>query len=88
MTVVQSWTQERPSWCPHTDCLFRLRVQDSLCGGELPKPESHDSDENTHRLCINADEVFDLQVNRSDLYHFRRVLSALDGRAQARGGKG
>lgn len=25
------WRQERPSWCPHTDCLFRRRAMDDMC---------------------------------------------------------
>lgn len=77
-----TWKQERPSWCPHTECLFRRRVQDALCGGELPAPEPHDEDHNTHRICINAGEpVFDLQVNASDLERFRWVFDALDGKS-------
>jgi hypothetical protein len=43
-----------------------------ICCGRLPKPEPHDDDFNTHRLCLNRagenDGVFDLQVNKSDLF--------------------
>ena len=74
------WKQERPAWCPHTDCRFLRRSQDALCGGELPQPVPHDADENTHRLCIRTDDVFDLQVNATDLGYFRWILDALDGK--------
>jgi hypothetical protein len=48
----------------------------------LPKPEPHDGDVNTHRICINAGEpIFDLQVNASDLLWFRYIFDALDGRS-------
>lgn len=72
------WKQERPAWCPHIDCVFQRRATDHLCGGQLPAPEPHDGDFNTHRICINAGlPVFDLQVNASDLdwirWIFRRV---------------
>lgn len=76
------YTQDRPSWCPHTDCLFRRRVMDNLCGGELPAPAPHDGDVNTHRVCINTGEgpVFDLQVNPADLDWMRWIFDALDGK--------
>lgn len=65
------WRQERPSWCPHETCVFRRRVMDDACGGELPQPEPHDGAMNTHRFCMNGvlhdGEVFDLQVNANDL---------------------
>jgi hypothetical protein len=84
MNEAQQWKQERPAWCPHKDCLFKRRAMDSLCAGELPKPEPHDGDENTHRFCINGAmpkaEVFDLQVNTSDLFWFRWIFSAIDGK--------
>lgn len=79
----ETWTQERPTWCPHTDCLFRRRAMDSICGGELPTPTEHDGGLNTHRVCLNgaADDgrVFDLQVNASDLGWLRWIFDALDG---------
>ncbi len=74
------WKQERPSWCPHQDCVFCRRSQDALCGGRLPKPEPHEGDENTHRLCIKAGEVFDLQVNNTDCDGIRFILDALNGK--------
>ena len=78
----QIWKQERPSWCPHTDCIFLRRAMDHLCGGQLPKPEPHDGDVNTQRICINAGlPVFDLQVNHSDLDWLRWIFDALDGKA-------
>ncbi len=77
---MNEWGQQRPTWCPHQDCIFCRRSQDALCGGRLPKPVPHDGDENTHRLCIRAGEVFDLQVNATDLGYFRWILDALDGK--------
>jgi len=76
----EAWKQERPGWCPHQDCIFSRRSQDALCGGRLPKPEPHDGDENTHRLCIKTGEVFDLQVNKTDCDGIRFILDALDGK--------
>ena len=54
---------------------------DNICGGELPNPEEHDRDFNTHRLCLRFDEneCIDLQVNKTDLGWLRWVLDALDG---------
>lgn len=72
------WKQERPEWCPHQDCVFLRQSQGLLCGGHLPKPEPHDGDENTHRLCIKAAGVFDLQINRTDCDSIRFILDALD----------
>ena len=84
MSETQTWKQERPTWCPHTDCLFRRRVTDDLCGGQLPEPVPHDETPNTHRVCFNGvaenGGVLDLQVNGSDLEWMRWVLDALDGR--------
>jgi len=67
--------QERPLWCPHSDCLFKRRAVDHLCVGKLPHPEPHDGDFNTHRLCINAEPIFDLQINNADAGWFRYVLA-------------
>ncbi len=54
---------------------------DSMCVGQLPKPEPHDGDLNTHRLCLNgAGEgggVFDLQINKSDVGWFRWLFDAV-----------
>ncbi len=77
--MTTTYLQDRPRWCPHQDCIFQRRVLDSICGGELPNPVEHDGDKNTHRVCINADSVFDLQVNKTDLGWFRWVFDALDG---------
>lgn len=85
--MVAEWKQERPEWCPYTDCNFLFRSMDSICAGRLPKPESHDDadgksmGENTHRWCIRFaydthQQVFNLQVNKTDVYHFGRMLAA------------
>lgn len=80
----EQWTQERPRWCPHTDCVFQRRAMDAMCGGELPESTEHDGGENTHRFCLNgaADDggVFDLQVNATDLDWLRWIFDALDGK--------
>ena len=82
--MTETWTQERPAWCPHADCRFRRQTQGLVCGGELPEPVPHDGVDNTHRLCLDgaADDggVLDLQVNANDLAHFRFVFDALDGK--------
>lgn len=67
----------RPRWCPHADCEYLLSFQESCCGGRLPKLEPHDEDFNTHRLCIEADGVFDLQVNRNDLFVLLRLIGVI-----------
>lgn len=81
--MTEVWLQERPKWCPHKDCRFRRRGQDSMCCGALPKPEPHDGGTNLYRLCLNgADKdggVFDLQVNDTDIWYFRKMFSALRG---------
>lgn len=78
----KEWKQERPTWCPYPSCIFKRRVMDSICGGELPVQEPHDGDMNTHRICINGVDssggVVPLQVNKSDLDWFRWVFDALD----------
>ncbi len=82
--MATEWKQERPTWCPHTDCIFKRRVMDGMCGGGLPNPVEHDGDFNNYRFCLNgaADNggVFDLQVNDTDLGWFRWIFDALDGK--------
>lgn len=76
--------QERPSWCPHQDCEFQRRVGDWICGGKLPEPIPHENDLNTHRFCLNHvlsfPNIFDLQVNKSDLDWFRWIFDSLDNK--------
>lgn len=77
------WKQKRPNWCPHKKgCEYIMSVQAMICAGKLPEPEPHDGDFNTHRLCLKDalpnDEIFDLQINSGDIYHFRRVFDAID----------
>lgn len=75
------WKQERPSWCPHKDCIFLRRVMDSACGGELPNPEPHGKDFNSNRFCMKEEQgVIDYQVNHSDLEWLRWIFDALDGK--------
>jgi len=76
-----TYKQEKPSWCEHEGCLFLRGAVDCLCGGKLPAPEPHDGDFNTHRICIGPEEVFDLQVNVSDLDWFRWIFDAIDGKS-------
>ena len=75
---------DRPVWCPHKDCIILRNVTDMGCGGELPKPEEHDGDLNTHRFCLDTREtghgIFDLQVNDTDLGWLRWIFDALDGK--------
>lgn len=75
------WKQERPAWCTHKDCRFKRRAQDALCCGHLPEPEPHDGGFNIYRICLNgADKdggVFDLQINKTDIYYLRKMFIAL-----------
>jgi len=68
---------ERPKWCPHQDCVFVLNTQSLACVGRLPEPVDHDGAPNDGRLCIKAGEVFDLQVNRGDLWGLGRLFKKL-----------
>lgn len=77
----KTWKQERPDWCPHLDCLFLRRAMDNICGGRLPQPESHNEDFNTHRFCLvdvlPEDEIFDLQINKTDIGWFEFIFQAI-----------
>ena len=75
--------QAKPDWCPYpVNCIFLRRSQDSICAGRLPKPkpQPHGDFFHTHRLCLAAPDVdvFDLQVNKEDVYTLRRVLDVID----------
>ncbi len=77
----QLWKQERPTWCLHKECLFKRRVMDAICGGELPEPSPHEGDINTHRICLNqGGRIDDYLVNSTDLEWFRWIFDALDGK--------
>ncbi len=83
-TTVQN---ERPEWCPHADCVFiAVKALHAMCGGRLVTPEPHDGVMNTHRFCIDTCEtghgVFDLQVNRGDIWWFQELLKLLREDAQ------
>lgn len=75
------WKQEMPDWCPHRDCLFLRRAMDNICGGKLPKLEPHGEGFNTHRFCLVGvlpeDEIFDLQVNKTDIGWFEFIFQAI-----------
>ena len=88
-----TYKQERPSWCPHQDCIFQRRALDSICGGKLPNPNEPEKDafgqvhRNDVRFCINETHqpgkdanVFDLKCNPSDLDWIRFIFDALDGK--------
>lgn len=81
--LLTEWKQERPEWCPHSDCGFVRRAQDALCCGNLPKAEPHGEGFNIYRWCLNgADkggDPFDLQINRTDIFWFRKMFNALLG---------
>ena len=72
---------KRPKWCPHVDCIWKVQSQDLMCVGKLPKPETHGSDFNDHRLCIDTREtghgIFDLQVNWGDCWDLIRLLNTI-----------
>lgn len=71
----------RPDWCPHKDCRFKRRAQDAMCCGHLPELAPHEGGFNIYRLCLNkADKdggVFDLQINKTDIYYFRKMFISL-----------
>lgn len=78
--MTEFWKQERPTWCPHQACQFVMRTQDSACVGQLPQPEPHGEDTNTHRLCLHGAKDdgewnFDLQINATDAWHLGRLLN-------------
>lgn len=58
-----------------------------MCAGNLPEPAPHKDDFNTYRFCLNGAEdngrIFDLQVNNTDLWWFRWLFDALDGKNTA-----
>jgi hypothetical protein len=69
---------QRPKWCGHKDCQCLVTLQDTCCGGRLPRPVPHDEDFNTHRICIETEGVvFDLMVNRTDVFVLGRLFSAV-----------
>lgn len=54
-----------------------------VCVGTLPQPEPHDGDFNTHRFCLHGAKddgewTFDLQVNRSDVWNIKRILTQIE----------
>lgn len=71
----------RPEWCTHKDCIWVTCWQNCMCGGRLQKPESHEDDFNTHRFCLKNvlpnNEIFDLQVNKSDLCWFSLLFGKM-----------
>jgi len=73
--------KDKPSWCPHSNCLYELQSQDKMCIGKLSELKQHGNDFNTHRLCIDTREtghgIFDLQINWSDAYNLMRLLKTI-----------
>ena len=69
---------KKPDWCPHKTCSIIANSQELVCVGKLLKPEPHDNDFNTHRLCLDTREtehgIFDLQINWSDSWNLIRLL--------------
>ena len=83
-----TWLQERPSWCPHPDCIFRARSQDAICIGALPAPSDHAGTANTHRLCQRGDPddgawLHTVEWNKGDAWNLRRVIDAAFGFGRA-----
>ncbi len=68
-----------PSWCPHQNCSCKVSLQDKMCGGELPGPDQHLDDFNTHRICFDTRKtghgIFDLMINKSDKFWIIRLLN-------------
>ena len=74
---------QRPSWCPHQDCIILRTHQNRMCAGRLPSPADHGRYKgvNTHRICLRGvlpdGEIFDLQVNTGDLWWFEKLFKAI-----------
>ncbi len=81
---MDDWPQEKPTWCPHPDCKFSIRSQDSICIGELPAPRPHDGVDNTHRLCMrgapdDGEWLHTVELNVGDAWNFARILKVAFG---------
>ena len=77
--MAETWKQERPPWCPHPSCRFKIHSQHRICFGSLPEPEPHGGHQNTHRMCIHGapddgEWTFDLQICRGDGWAMLRLL--------------
>ena len=73
-------TVERPSWCPHKDCITLRSSQGIMCGGKLPEPTEHNGGINTHHFCLMEGRESCYEVNEGDLDFFRWIFDALDGK--------
>ena len=76
------WKQERPNWCPHQDCIFKIRTQDAMCVGELQAPKDHGGVANTHRWCQrgapdDGEWLHSVAFNRGDAWTVIRVFEAV-----------
>jgi len=80
----ETFQQVRPDWCPHADCDYIASSQNKICKGVLPCPAPHGDGFNTHRFCLDTREsghgVFDLQINNTDIFNIKRILSAAQKR--------
>ena len=77
-----NWPSKRPEWCPHNDCQFLILAgQGRTCAGRLPKPEPHESINNTHRWCLDCRDsghgIVDLQVYPGDFMWFEKAFNAI-----------
>lgn len=82
--MTEIWRQERPTWCPHKDCAYRVSTQAVACLGELPNPTDHDGTPNTHRFCMrgasdDGEWLFKLELNQGDAAALVRIFSACFG---------
>lgn len=88
---VHRWDQ-RPTWCPHSDCVVLRAMQNLMCAGRRAKPGDHGQFKgvNTHRFCLRdvlpGEAIFDLSVNTGDLWWFQKLFDAI--REDADGDKG
>jgi len=77
---------EIPSWCPHSGCCIIWKLKGYMCCGSLSSPSPHNGDFNTHRFCLNnvddGGEVFDLLINKTDVWWFRRMFNAMFPKAE------
>ena len=71
----------KANWCPYKECIVKIKSQNLMCIGRLPKPIPHGADYNTHRFCIDEREtghgIHDLQLNWTDAWNMIRLLKII-----------
>ena len=77
--MTKTWKQERPTWCPEQECIFKRRAMDSICGGHLPAARPHNGDANTFNLCLRVDGRTDrYEMNKTDFWWLRYIMDGVE----------